>query len=675
MRVSVRTKLLIAFFGTIAVAYLAIVSIFSNYETKVLQKRALDQLTTEATYSVEKIRRFVQRLMRQTIFLSHLEIMDDVIAKDIDRRIVQLLQKKKHDIGHHVQFIVFDTQGVPVASTMLQAHAAFLHRVFSHVKQSSKPFVFERYIIFATPIYASFDTKKLLGSMVLLLPIEELGTILHTRKHVLAWIVPPRQAPQTLHAIFPAPPTRTLAHDYLFVYKPLEGVLRGWRLGYALDKSVAFETVRQVKSMLFLTFVVILLLISILILVVDRKIVEPIRRLSAIASKIVPSNNYTAAIRIDSKDEIGELAENFNRLMQKVAQALRAIEMQNQKTVQTLINLMDFFAQMVQSDTKEQTIERACKELQRLTKAQRVWYAPEIEDAKVRIIFLQSHLQDRDYGYIHIQAPKEQIAMEERFFEAAGRMISLQIDKIELLKTTKEALRSKTSFFSALSHELRTPLGSILSLSQFLITSSDCDAKTKESLGKIESSASHLLQIINDILLIAKAESGKLEPHIQSCDIVALCKETIEMLEPLAQAKEIPVVFTSNHPSLVIATDPKLLRQILINLLANSIKYTQQGSIRIRIDVRGDWVTVCVEDTGIGIEPEFLHDIFKEFHREYRIRNESTGSGLGLALSKKIAKVLGGDLVIESAGKDKGTTAFVHLPRSKRFPHVTRSGT
>ena len=661
MRLSIRSKLLIAFLGTIAIAYLIIVALFSKYETKILQQRAMHQLATQANYTAQRLKNWLESLQKETAFLGRLEIMDDIIANDIDKRIIQIVTKKKIDIGKNVDFIVFDTKENVVATTINHYNTDLFHQIFFQTHKRTKPFILGTNIIFPAKIVASFEPKRVIGTLVLLLPLQELKSLLPPSQHLLAWIVPPPNIRHALRKIFPAPQQQLLQKEYLYLYEQLSAPLQGWKLGYALHKDVAFETVRQVQHMLFLTFAVLLLLISALIFIIDRKIIQPIRKLSLFASKIVPTNNFTTPIPIPSKDEIGDLAKNFNQLMQKVAQALQAIEMQNQKTVQTLINLMDFFAQMLQSKTKEETIEHACEELQRLTKAKKVWYAPKEEDIKSRIILLQSHLHDKEYGIIHIQGAKEKIALEERFFEAAGRMISLQIDKIELLETTKEALKSKTYFFSALSHELRTPLGSILSISQFLMTSPQCDEKAKESLGKIESSASHLLQIINDILLLAKVESGKLEPNFIQCDIVSLCKQTVDMIVPLAEAKDLTIDFFTNKKEIFIKTDPKLCKQVLINLLSNSIKYTHKGSIQVQVFAKKDMVEIIVKDSGIGIEPEFLKNIFNEFHREYRVNNSNNGSGLGLALSKKIAKALHGDIFIESEGVNRGTKAIFQL--------------
>ncbi|SFP11223.1 sensor histidine kinase [Hydrogenimonas thermophila] len=669
MYLSIRLKLIIAFFSIIAVGYLSIIYFFSKSETEVLKKRAIEHLEVEALYSIEHLKHHLDDIANEVLFLSKLEIMDDIIANDIDKRITKILEKKREDIGKDVTFLTLNTNGEIVASATASNFKIDLKKLFSKIEniRDKAPyiFVFNKYLVFSSPVYASFDDKLTIGTLLLFKPLKNLSDELHISNGVIAWIIPLDNLKKDIGSLFNPPDKKILLQNYLYVIKPIGPPLDGWKLGYALKKDIAFETIQQVQNILLFTFIVMLVLTSILTIIIDRRIVEPVRKLADTASKIVSTNDYTMRVKPFSKDEIGELAENFNLLMEKTAEAFNAIERQNRESVQTLIELMNFFGYMIQSETKEETIERACRELRRLTSADTVTFCPEVSDKRERCIVLESAQSFENnrkvYGAICIEGAKETMAMENRFFESASRMISLQIERIELLQTTREALKSKTSFFSALSHELRTPLGSILSLTQYLMTTSNCDESAKEVLGKIESSASHLLQIINDILTMAKAESGKLEPMFQQCDLVTLIEETIDMVMPLAEAKGIELNFYHTSSSMRIQTDPKLFRQVLINLLANAVKYTFDGKIKVTLSSFEYCVEVIVEDTGIGIEPDALKEVFNEFYREYRVRGSENGSGLGLALSKKIAQVLKGDLFIESEGEGKGTKATFKL--------------
>ncbi|WP_457598595.1 ATP-binding protein [Hydrogenimonas sp.] len=671
MRVSIRLKLILAFFSIIVVGYLVIVYLFSESESKVLKQRAIEDLKTQARYSAEHLKHHLDSLEKEVLFLSRLELMDDLIAMDIDKRIAHILQKKREDIGQNVDFYAFDAAGNLVVaedggSGILKGEALYAALGKErHQKKRPIVFIYGEELAFATPVYASFDESRLIGWLLLLQPLENLSTDLQSTGGVLAWIIPPKELRHSLEHLFSPPGEEVLERQYLYVTYPIGPPLEGWQLGYALEKRIAFETIEQVQKILLFAFMVMLLLTSALTMMIDRRIIGPVRRLADTASRIVATNDYSMRVTPRSRDEVGELAESFNRLMQKTDEAFDVIERQNRRHAQTLVGLMHFFSQMIQSETKEETIERACRELRRLTSAKAVTFSDDLTGERPGCLLLECNLESgkrrKIYGTICIEGATETMAMESRFFEAAARMISLQIERIELLQTTQEALRSKTSFFSALSHELRTPLGSILSLTQYLMTSQRCDANARETLGRIESSASHLLQIINDILTMAKAELGRLEPMPQPCDLVALVEESVEMIEPLAEAKGIALKFDPALKSYPAQTDPKLFRQVLINLLANAVKYTFEGGVRVDLRPYDGGVEVVVEDTGIGIEPEALKEVFGEFYREYRVRENNEGSGLGLALSRKMAQALGGDLVIESEGAGRGTRVLFTL--------------
>ncbi len=662
MYLSIRIKLLVALVSIIAAGYVAILFYLSKSETEVLKKRAIEHLKTQASYSVEHLELNLNTLLSEVQFLSRLEIMDDILANDIDKRVYKLLEKRYEDLQGNICLAAFDNSLNIVSSVGCgDMNLSVLGRGISE-RGAADIAISGRYMAISSPVYASFDENMRIGSLVFYKPLGSLTEDLYRGKGVFAWIVPPKKYADKLGDIFSLPKTERFERDFISVYMDIAPPLDGWKIGYAIEKKIAFKTIEEVQRVLLVAFVVLLILVVGLAVLVDRRIADPIRSLSNIASRIVVTGDYRLRSNIDTKDEIGDLGRNFNALMQRTMEAFNVIESQNRKHAQTLTELMRFFGRMIESETKEETIRRACLELKRLTSARRVYHTYDgIKPGGERVVLrcrLVREGERKEYGNIVIEGAKERVAMQKRFFEAAARMIALQIERIELLHTTTEALKSKTSFFSALSHELRTPLGSILSLTQYLITSDECSESAREALGKVENSAGHLLQIINDILLIAKAESGKLEPMFQRCNLVALIDESIQMVEPLADAKGIKLVceFCSNRSS-EFMTDPKLCRQVLINLLANAVKYTNEGEIRVElIDTDGS-VKIVVKDSGIGIDPESLDRIFDEFYREHRDGHSEFGTGLGLALSKKIALALGGDIVIESKGVNMGTTA------------------
>ncbi len=666
MSFSIRTKLFFAFIFIITAGYLMIVFFLTNSETKVLKQRALEHLKTEAVYAVRYIENYVEHISSEIQFLKSLEVMDDILVNDLDKRVTYILEKKREELDESVDFIAINGEKKVVSFTsgigpILDKE--LLSKITKKSNDETKSFIWNRFLVISTKVYASFDKKRDIGWLLVILPLENLKKVLRSSSDIISWIIPPKELEDKLAGIFNPPQKSTLEKNFIYITVPINDLLNGWRLGYAVEKRVAFQTIDEVKKVLLFAFIVMLILVSALTYMVDKHIVEPVRKLAKAAEKIVRLNDYSIRVESFSSDEVGTLSKNFNMLMEKTGEAFETIERRNKEFAQALAGLMELFSKMVLSQTRQETVEEACRELKSLTSAQSVTFVPTKCSPKENEILLEcaygTQNERKYYGTIIIKGAKESVAMEKRFFEAAGKMISLQIEKIGLLETTQEALKSKSSFFSALSHELRTPLGSILSLTQYLLMTSSAykDLNIAQTLGKIESSASHLLQIINDILMMAKAETGVLVPSMQRCELKAVLNESLEMLEPLAEAKGITLTQSFPKDEIEAVTDPKLLRHVIINLLANSIKYTYEGGVEVSLQKRGKKIEIIVKDSGIGIDKSVIDDIFKEFYREYRVQSSETGSGLGLALCKAIADVLNAKLTIESDGPGKGTVA------------------
>lgn len=225
------------------------------------------------------------------------------------------------------------------------------------------------------------------------------------------------------------------------------------------------------------------------------------------------------------------------------------------------------------------------------------------------------------------------------------------------LDIAKSANEAKSSFLSNMSHDIRTPMNAITGFTSLLSESADDPAKVRDYAAKITAASQHLLGLINDVLDMSKIESGKLVIHVQAFDLQELLDELNTIILPLA---------TTHHQSFTIQTqdltcrklygDPLRISQILLNLLSNSVKYTPEGG-NICLSVRMQGVTSRgrlrllfeVEDDGIGIEPDFLHTIFEPFTREEgKIQNEVQGTGLGMAITKNLVDLMGGQISVKS---------------------------
>jgi CheY-like chemotaxis protein/anti-sigma regulatory factor (Ser/Thr protein kinase) len=228
-------------------------------------------------------------------------------------------------------------------------------------------------------------------------------------------------------------------------------------------------------------------------------------------------------------------------------------------------------------------------------------------------------------------------------------------------------LESKDRLWANISHELRTPLDSIIGLTRLLAdpgpaAASPASALDTEQLYQVElirNSGTVLLTLVNDLLDVAKAESGQLRIDPASVNLRAIFGRLRGLTRPMTEGKPVEVVVSEDGVPDVILTDEVALTSILRNLLSNGIKYTDRGEVRLSAQVAGDTLRIRVADTGIGIPASLHQNVFEEFYQVPGIRRG--GTGLGLPYARRLARILGGDLeLISDAGA--GTTVVLSLP-------------
>lgn len=235
-------------------------------------------------------------------------------------------------------------------------------------------------------------------------------------------------------------------------------------------------------------------------------------------------------------------------------------------------------------------------------------------------------------------------------------------------RRTRETERLKSEFLANMSHELRTPLNAIIGFTQ-LLHSGKVGALSQtqtEYLGDILGSSRHLLRLINDVLDLAKVESGRLEICVERVDLFQLASAIREILCGLAAERRIELKVEVDASLGPVFVDPRIVKQILYNYLSNAIKFTPEGGracMRI-IPEREEMFRVEVEDNGVGVRSEDMARLFVEFHQlDSGIAKRQPGTGLGLALTKHLVEALGGSVGVQSRF-GVGSTFWAVLPRA-----------
>jgi PAS domain S-box-containing protein len=287
-----------------------------------------------------------------------------------------------------------------------------------------------------------------------------------------------------------------------------------------------------------------------------------------------------------------------------------------------------------------------------------------LEEQAVELELQQERLQEQATA---LEAQAGELQAANRALVERGRELERQKAAAE------EANRAKSSFLAVMSHELRTPLNAIAGYVQLLemgIHGPVTEAQLV-ALGRIGRSQQHLLRLINDVLNLARIESGRVEYVLEDVDLAELLATVAPMVEPQLAARGLALE-VGVQPGVVARADREKVQQIVINLLSNAIKFTPPGG-RVSVDAAGraerpDVVYLRVADTGIGIPPEKQAAVFEPFVQVDMSRTRrSEGTGLGLAISRDLARGMGGDLRVRSE-EGRGSTFTLTLPRAGAGP-------
>ena len=285
------------------------------------------------------------------------------------------------------------------------------------------------------------------------------------------------------------------------------------------------------------------------------------------------------------------------------------------------------------------------------------------------ILVIPLRVGDEWYGLIGFDATvKPRLWSDEdiRLLQTAARMVEAYLERMqanEVLSQAKEAAeaanQAKSTFLSSLSHELRTPLNAIIGYSEMLeedAVDSGYDDSVPD-LKRINAAGRYLSELINNILDLSKIEAGKMELYLETFDIASVIDTVKSTIQPLVEKKHNTLSVHLAEGLGSMHTDDTKIRQVVVNLLSNAAKFTEKGQITLTAwheMVDGvDWVNFRVADTGIGMSPEQMERIFQAFiQADSFIQRDYGGTGLGLTISLRLCRLMGGDVTVTSE-KDK----------------------
>ena len=261
-----------------------------------------------------------------------------------------------------------------------------------------------------------------------------------------------------------------------------------------------------------------------------------------------------------------------------------------------------------------------------------------------------------------------------RVYRMAGSLTDIttrkqaEIALLEAKEQAEEATRTKSQFLANVSHELRTPLNAVIGLAEMLHEEAEEAGEDEfvEPLERIGSASRHLLSIINDILDLSKIEAGYLDLNLEDFHVPSMVHDVVTTADPLAARNNNEFRVVCGDELGIMHSDSTRIRQVLLNLLGNAFKFTEDGVVELKLAREpgggGDWIRIEVSDTGIGMTEAQMARLFQEFSpADSSLTRKYGGTGLGLAISKRLCQLLGGDISVRSQ-PDVGTTFEVRLP-------------
>ena len=386
-------------------------------------------------------------------------------------------------------------------------------------------------------------------------------------------------------------------------------------------------------------------------LILSNSILKPISILQKEIEDIT-EGNWKTRTSVNSNDEIGFLARSFNSALDKLSK-------ETGRMVSVLENTTDSVV-VAENDGRIVYANNSFMQLVGISKEN-------VVGSKLGEIFLVDSVPDKDL-YVYKKRSGEEVVLQisESPVMAGGAVVG-EVSIIRDFSEQYAIQKEKDEFFSIASHELRTPLSVISgNLDMILHSNSDADQNLKDEMLEDSLEASdRLIKIVNDFLSVSTADQGKLAAKLEKIDVCELISKVVDGMRPSFEQKGIEI---NNRcaGSLMVSADEELLTRSLENMIGNCLKFTKEGGVTVEADEVDNEVVITLSDTGIGISEEGKKYLFKKFQQamEKRLGRDEGGTGLGLYLTKKYMRLMGGDVYLKESQLGKGSTFEIVLKKA-----------
>lgn len=457
----------------------------------------------------------------------------------------------------------------------------------------------------------------------------------------------------------------SLYSDYMdYAYPVLQNEETEYIIYVADNKNEISAVLYNIFRIILQAFLYSALLAIIFGFFMSRTITVPIRNLTTKAGKIAEGDFLDANIRVQGNDEIGTLTQTFNTMADKLKKTMREMEGEKSKIEIIIRNLEDGIIAFDSKGVATHTNPAAIKLLKLPKKST---YRFDDIFPPLGIPLTSKDVQDikadfkREY---QIETDSAALILHFAPFRTEGQKKSGIIAAISDITKQQKLENSRKAFVANVSHELRTPLTNIKSYAETMLDS-DLDPETTESfLQVINSEADRMTRLVRDLLVLSQLDHANTGLKPVELDISELVSDTVNTMRIEAKNRQLTLTYVPGSSTETIMADPDRIRQVIVNILSNAIKYTPaHGSVTVLCGQQKNNVYVQISDTGIGIPEKDLPMLFERFYRVDKARSrEMGGTGLGLAIAKEMVEAHNGSIALDSE-YGKGTTVTIYLPR------------